>query len=83
MSVTLDERVQAQISAAQLLAQLREAGFSDEAIAVGMGQHLGGINPSAQSVQRWRNGKSNPSRVNGMALASLYKRALNTQGEAE
>ena len=80
MTVTHDQRGQAQVHAQELLIQLRDAGFSDEAVAVGMGNHLGGINPSAQSVQRWRAGKATPSRVNGMALAAFYKSIEFNQG---
>lgn len=82
MAVTLEERTQAQISAIELITQLRLAGISDETIAVGMGKFLGGTNPSAQSIQRWRTGKSRPSKVNGFALASFYK-AIIAKLEAE
>lgn len=74
---SLEERIQAQVSAATLLSEMRAAGMSDEAIAIGMGEYLGGVNPSAQSVRRWRMEKQAPSGVNGMALASLYKQIMS------
>ena len=70
---TLEARVQAQVEAGRLMYDLGAKGLSYEKIAVEMGKHLAGANPSVQSLRRWKLGKSAPSRVNGAALALVHQ----------
>ena len=70
---TLEARVKAQLEPGKLLYDLGAKGFSYEKIAVEMGKHLAGANPSVQSLRRWKLGHVSPSRVNGSALALVHE----------
>ena len=53
---------------------LREAGMTDEQIAVGIGQQLpGGVHPSSMSVYRWRIGKNKPRQMFGWVILEMAK----------
>ena len=72
-SPTIEERVKAQVEPGKLLYDLGAIGLSYEKIAVEMGKHLAGANPSVQSLRRWKMGKTTPSRMNGAALALVHQ----------
>lgn len=55
---------------------LRQSGFKDGQIAVGMQKYLpGGFIPSLNSIRRWRYGKARPSPTYAAVLEMLYKDA--------
>ena len=60
-------------NSAPLLEKLLSHGMSYELIAVKMGEHLAGTNPSVQSLVRWKKGTTIPTRANGAALIRLYE----------
>ena len=58
----------------QALKDLREAGFSDEQIAIGIGNQMpGGTHPSSMSVYRWRNEKTKPRSMFCWAILEMAK----------
>jgi|TARA_R100001082_G_scaffold26357_4_gene13110 hypothetical protein len=57
-----------------------EKGMSYELIAVKCGEHLSGMNPSVQSIARWKKGTSIPTRAHGAALLRTYE-SLFEKGE--
>jgi hypothetical protein len=61
--------------AQQMVLDLATRGFSDEQIAVRMGDTLGGANPSSQAVRRWRLGRGSPTRVFREALVRVHSEA--------
>jgi hypothetical protein len=78
---TIEQRAEAQSNPGKLITELLSAGLSYEMIAVKMGEFLAGAHPSVQSLRRWKQGETVPSRANGAALALLY--AQEGQGEEE
>lgn len=76
MNELISARVAAQAHTIKHIEDLVELGFSMEAIAIGMAEHLGGINPSARTIKRWSVGKGIPNQVNGLALAKLYNKVF-------
>lgn len=69
---TVKQRAEAQSNPGKLITELLSAGLSYEMIAVKMGEFLAGAHPSVQSLRRWKQGETVPSRANGAALALLY-----------
>jgi len=64
-----------------IITKLLSTGMSYELIAVKMGEHLAGTNPSVQSLVRWKKGVSIPTRANGAALLRLYWEIFGEEGE--
>lgn len=60
------------LSPQDMVLELNQRGFSDEQIAVRMGELLGGANPSSQAVRRWRLGRGSPTRVFREALTRVH-----------
>lgn len=73
------EKLDEQTAVLSLLSDLRQAGFSDEAIAIGMGKFLGGAHPSSTSIRRWRTGRQNPNRVYNTALIHLHNKLIHRE----
>jgi len=67
---------------APLIEKMLGHGMSYELIAVKIGEYLSGINPSVQSVARWKKGTSIPTRAHGVALLRTYEDIFET-GEEE
>ena len=67
-------------TAQQLLVDLRDAGVSDERIAVAIGDELpNNIHPSSASVRRWRTGKNQPSAVYEAVIKNYSKKYWEEQ----
>lgn len=64
------------LSAQQMVLDLAGQGFSDEQIAVRIGETLGTSNPSAQAIRRWRMGRGAPSRTFRDALIRVHKATI-------
>lgn len=79
----IDFQVLAEIrtDCAPLLKRLLSEGMSYELIAVKMSEHLAGMNPSVQSLLRWKKGTTIPNRANGAALLRLYEEVFGPIGE--
>jgi len=69
------------VDCAPLLKRLLSEGMSYELIAVKMSEHLAGMNPSVQSLLRWKKGTTIPNRANGAALLRLYEEVFGPIGE--
>lgn len=53
---------------------LREKGFSDEQIAIGIGAQMpGGAHPGAMSVYRWRTGRNKPREMYCWAVIEMAR----------
>jgi hypothetical protein len=58
----------------EALSFLTEGGFTDEQIAVGIGQQMpGGAHPTAMTIYRWRKGKTIPREMYCWALLEMSK----------
>jgi len=58
----------------QVLQDLIKSGFSDEQIAIGIGEQMpGGAHPSSMSVYRWRTGKTKPRSMYCFAILEMGK----------
>lgn len=77
--MTKKERLDEQSAIISVLSDLRQAGFSDEAIAIGMGQFLGGAHPSSISIRRWRTGRQHPNRTYNTALTHLHNKLISKE----
>jgi len=79
----IDFQVLAEIrtDCAPLLQRLLSEGMSYELIAVKMSEYLAGMNPSVQSLLRWKKGTTIPNRANGAALLRLYEEVFGPIGE--
>lgn len=56
----------------EMLGELHDAGYTDEQVAVGIGDLLpGNSHPSASSVYRWRADRNRPSQIY-LAFIELY-----------
>jgi transcriptional regulator with XRE-family HTH domain len=67
MSVDIDKVREA-------LTSLKAKGFTDEQIAVGIGQQMpGGAHPSSMTVYRWRNGRNTPREMYCWAILEMAK----------
>ena len=61
---------------------LRLKGWSDERLSAEIGKLRVGEGPSAQSIYRWRTGKTNPTRAYRGVLERLFEENI-TEGESE
>jgi hypothetical protein len=67
-------------NAQQILTELREAGVSDEKMAVALGDELpGDTHPSSTSVRRWRTGKNQPSAVYATVIKNYAQKYWENQ----
>lgn len=61
----------------QMLRDLHDAGYTDEQVAVGIGDLLpGNSHPSASSVYRWRVDRNRPSPVYMNFLELFWKQEI-------
>lgn len=64
------------MSPQEMVSAMATKGYTDEQIAVLLGNKLGVTNPSSQAVRRWRIGRGNPSRTMREALVKVYEDSI-------
>ena len=65
------------LSYLKMLTELRDSGYSDEQIAVGMGEFFPGRgHPSCTTVYRWRTERTCPSAIFAGAIEMYWKQEI-------